>query len=112
MTTSQALYQASEITGTEYRRARMVQVHNQLGVPPHVAFIEERVTQLPGRTITEDSATLTATYNPDTVIDLLNPEDGKPLGPSMTHGQIMVGLYSLYMALATQRDTEVGDGGL
>ena len=112
MTPSPDLYQASEITGTEYLRARMVQIHNQIGVPPHVAFLEERVTQLAGRTITQDNATLTTPYNPDAVIDLLNPADKQPLGETMTHGQIMVGLYSLYMALATQRDREVGDGGL
>ena len=109
MTTATDLYQASEVTGTEYLRARLVQIHNQMGVAPHVAFVEERVTQLPGRVITQDNATLTTPYNPDAVIELINPADMQPLGATMTHGQIMVGLYSLYMALAAQRDAEVGN---
>ena len=81
-----------------------MQIHNQKGVQPHVAFIEERVTQLADSTIAQDNATLTTPYNPDSVIELLDPATMQPLGATMTHAQIMVGLYSLYMALAKQRD--------
>ena len=98
------LYKNSEVTGTEYLRARMVEVHNQLGVLPHVAFIEERVTLLPGRTITAVTGTLSQPYSADAVIDLLDPETQEPLGATMTMGQIMVALYSMYIALAVARD--------
>ena len=97
-------YKESEIIGTTYQRARLVEIHNQLGVPPHIAFIEEAVTIIPDRTIRTDVGQISTPYSPSALIPLINPETGESLGAEMTHQQIMVAIYSLYFQLVTARD--------
>ena len=100
-------YIESSVTGTEYIRARLVEIHNQSGVAPHVAFIEEKITNLGDQTYHRDVGTLRVDYNPSAVIELVNPDTYEPLGMQMTHEQLMLGLFSVYIAAAQMRDGPV-----
>lgn len=99
-----ANYKESEITGTSYLRARLIEIHNQLGVMPHVAFMEELVTTVGAQVYHKDTRLLRVDYAQDTEIELLSPETQEPLGVTMTHAQVMVAIYSLYMKAAALRD--------
>jgi hypothetical protein len=101
------LYMASNVTGTEYRRARLVQIINELNQLPEVIFTEETITQLGERTIRGDIAKLRTNYDATKEIDLLNPMTGEPFNAKMTQEQVMVAIYSLYMSLAKDRDDAI-----
>lgn len=104
------LYNEKEVLGTQYLRSRLIEVHNQLGVTPHVAFVEEMVTTLGDYVSHKDVGTLRVDYNPASVIPLINPQTQEPILDAsgtqvvMTHEQIMVALYSLYMQAVLARD--------
>ncbi len=98
------LYKETNVTGTEYRRAKIVQVSNEYNQTPSVTFIEESVTQLGTKVIREICDTLYAPYESSKVIALLNPVTGEPIGQDITQEYLMVILYSLYMQLAKERD--------
>lgn len=100
-------YKESTIIGTEYQRSRLVQIHNQLGVTPHIAFIQENVTVLPTKTISQDIGQISCPYKPDKEIPLVNPDTNEPLGTSMTQQQVMLAIYSLWFQLAIELDTPV-----
>ena len=42
--------------------------------------------------------------DPAVTFPLLDPSTGNPVGPTLTHGQVYATLWSLYMALAAERD--------
>lgn len=103
-------YKESQIVGTEYQRARLVEIHNQKDVLPHIAFIEEMITVLPNRTLSAPVGQISTQYNPTRMIELHNPETGDPIidgnGAQMVMSQqmVMLAIHSLYMQLVRQRD--------
>lgn len=102
------LYQETNITGTEYRRAKRVEIENQRAVTPIINFVEELVTVLDnGRSMSVDVGNLSSTFDPADIIELLDPETGEMTGGTMTQGQVFQALYSFYMKLATERDNRV-----
>jgi hypothetical protein len=66
---------------------------------------EELVTIVGDQTFTRSVGGLNIPFDPSSVIELLNPADGTPLGASMTQAQIHVAIWSLYMAKAAERDS-------
>lgn len=103
-------YKESQIVGTEYQRARLVEIHNQKDVLPHIAFIEEMITVLPNRTLSAPVGQISTQYKPDSLIELFNPETGDPIlngdGSQMVMSQqmVMLVIHSLYMQLVRERD--------
>lgn len=102
-------YNESSVAGSEYTRCKQITIYNPLGGQPMVEFAEERATLLAGRTITENAAGLRVPVDPAEIIELINPETGEQLGSSVTHMQIYVMLFSLYIAKAQARDAKAAE---
>jgi len=97
-------YKESSVTGSEYTRCQKIMIYNPLGGQPMLEFDEERATILADRTLTERVGGLRVAFDPAEEIALINPETGEPLGSSVTHAQLYVILFSLYIGKAQARD--------
>jgi hypothetical protein len=97
-------YKASTVTGDQWQRCNRITIDNHYGQTPQITMHEELLTVVGGKTFAENAGAVYVEFNPDAVIDLLDPTTGEPLGASMTQGQIHVAMWSLYMASALARD--------
>ena len=98
-------YKQSALSGTEWQRCNVVVVTNPLGGAPRISFEEERVISVGGSVIKQGIGGCQKAFNPTGTFPLLDPSTNEPIGPSMTHAELYVALYSLYMQTAVERDT-------
>lgn len=99
-------YQQTTVTGESWTRCHTVTIHNALAGVPAIAFSEERVTVLAGETLHRWTDTLRKDFDMAGTFPLLDPSTNAPTGATMTHAQLYVALYSLYMQTASERDAQ------
>jgi hypothetical protein len=105
-------YKESAVAGTKYQRACRVLIDNPLNGTPSIMFVEEEVVSSgEGQEITRIVSNLSAPFDPSGTFPGLDPETNLPVGRDITHGEVYALLYSLYMNLATQRDSAQARGG-
>jgi hypothetical protein len=102
-------YQESNITGTQWRRAHTAVLYNYYGHVPSIQFSEESVLEVEGQAFRKETEVLAASYNPEGVIALRNPETDELTGQTLSHPEFYAILYSLYRQLADERDTRVAN---
>jgi hypothetical protein len=103
-------------TLTVFTRAVQILINNSVdpSVPPTIRFFEEKVAVDSDGSETSlgtDGSQLTATYDDSTratSFDLLNPVDNSVVG-SQTYEDLYASLYSLYHALAVERDQVIAE---
>lgn len=103
-------------TLTVFTRAVQILINNSVdpSVPPTIRFFEEKVAVDSDDNETSlgtDGSQLSATYDDSTKatsFDLLDPADNSVTG-SQTYEQLYITLYSLYNALAAERDQTIAD---
>lgn len=104
-------YRETEASAVSWRRAASAVIYNPLpgqGVP-RIVFDEQDVVSSAGKVIAASQVfgapdAVSARFDADTSIVLLDPETGEPTGETMTHQQLRVALHSLYMDAARKRD--------
>lgn len=97
-------YKESVLNGTEWQRCNVVVVTNPLGGNPKISFDEERVVSVGGRIIKEGVGGCQKAFNPNGSFPLLDTATNLPTGATMSHTDLYVALYSLYMQTAAERD--------
>lgn len=102
-----ANYQESTVTGTTWKRCNKIEVRNPYQGQKLAIFLEEEITSLAnGRLLQEPTTNIQEAFSdPAKIVDLINPETGESLNNSVTYQEIYIILHSLYMKLATERDT-------
>lgn len=102
-----ANYKESNVTGVTWQRCNRIDIRNSYEEPKFAVFIEEEVTDLGNNKIVKVPAgqILADFTDPTTIVNLINPETGDSLNSSVTYQDIYVILHSLYIKLATERDT-------
>jgi hypothetical protein len=100
-------YRQTEGSATSWRRSYQVIVNNPRNGAPSVIFHEEDRVNMNGVEFAASTAptSVTATFDPEASIPLLNPETGEPTGTSLSQRDLYVTLFSLYMQLARARDS-------
>ena len=100
-------YREETVDGTvkSWRRAYSVTVINAYAQTPTIQFGEEDRTTLPdGRSmVTNNTSVGTALDDPTKAFPILHPITGEVIGQA-TYQDVYVTLFSLYMALAAERD--------
>lgn len=120
-------YKESPLIGTTWQRCRAVTISNphsslkksiqdpngppmtmkQVPMTPEVFFQEETAMALPdGRVLLQDVGSCREEFSAAGSFPLLNPATGEALGVTMSHQELYVALFSLYMATATARDAQ------
>lgn len=103
-------YKQAELTGTEWQRCNLLSVSNPLGGTPEIVFSEERVVSLATGAITQFTEGCRKQFSAAESFPLLDPATNAPTGQTLTHGELYVALYSLYMQTAAERDAAPGGG--
>ena len=109
-----ANYKETDLAGVSWVRCKNITITNpldgtmQLGglVPlvPTAYFQEEKVISIDGVQNTLDVGSCFKKFNPVEPITLVNPETGGPIGTTVSHEELYVILYSLYLQTAQERD--------
>ena len=102
-------YKSNTETGEVYTRCFNVTVNNPLNSVPTVNMMEEAVFSIAGKTVTQPGRFLQKAFNPTETIDLVNPLTGEPIGQSITHQELYVMLFSLWLSTAKAHDQAEAD---
>ena len=100
-------YRETDVSGTQWQRCCAVHIQNPYGQTPQITLQEEQLTTVNGQLFQKGAGGINITFDPNEVINLLNPATGEALGTTMTHGQMYTALWSLYIAKADARDAAV-----
>lgn len=102
-------YLETTVSGTQWRRAKNVSIANPYEGVATIRFDEEDIIKLDTKSIPTNVPTdvkpLSLAFDPTAVVALLDPLTGQPTGSTITHMDLYIALNSLYMQLATERDT-------
>jgi hypothetical protein len=98
-------YKESNVSGTQWQRCNGVYIQNSYKNVPNITLREEKVTEIGEELFFKDMGQIDFQFNPNAVIQLLNPVDGTPTGATMSMGEMYIALWSLYMTKAAERDT-------
>lgn len=106
-------YKQTAVAGTSWIRCSAIHISNPLEdsenanistLGPSAVFTEQKVIAMEGTDITIPAGTCSKTFNPMETITIVNPETGQPTGNTITHAELYVILYSLYLQTAQERD--------
>jgi hypothetical protein len=100
-------YKETSMNGNAWQRCKSVTIGNPLSGEKFAFFAEERVINLPDGLIFRPLEGCGKKFLADGVFPLLDPTTNLPTGASMTHTDLYVALYSLYMQTAMERDSNV-----
>lgn len=101
-------YKEADIAGTKWQRAVRVVVENPYEGTPSITFVEEEAINTGSEVsevVTRVVGNLSCQFNPESEFPVLNPVNNQSMGYDFSHGQVYALLYSLYMHLASQRDS-------
>ena len=108
-------YKESTLVGSVYTRAKTLTIHNPLtGLvndytkalehKKRVIFAEETIANINNTYVAISESMCHTEFNPTSIINLRNPETGEPTGNTVSHAELYVILYSLYLQTAEERD--------
>jgi hypothetical protein len=99
-------YKESNISGVEWQRCHTVTIQNQLELPKKIEFQEEQVIDISEKIYHEWVVGCSAVFDPTASFDILDLQTNVATGQTMTHQDLYVALYSLYMQVAAERDNQ------
>jgi len=100
-------YKESDISGVSWQRCHTVTIQNQLELQKKIDFQEEQVIEIGGSVYHQWVAGCSKDYDATTSFPILDLTTGAETGQTMTHQDLYVALYSLYMQTAKERDSQL-----
>lgn len=100
-------YRETTAIAKEWQRCRTVTVSNPLGGTPAIMFEEERLVQMSDGVVRRATDGCGCSFSSTGTFLLRNPSTNEPTGAIMTHNDLYVALYSLYMQTAQERDAQL-----
>ena len=102
-------YKQSTVTGDSWQRCLHIEINNPSSGTPVIRFDEERRVLLSDGTSMgfPEGAIQKEFTDPAVAFPLLDPTTGNPVGATISHGEVYAVLWSLYMALAAERDAAI-----
>jgi len=102
-------YKQSTVTGESWQRCLHIEINNPSGATPSIRFDEERrIALADGTSIGTPAGSINKDFtDPSATFPLLDPSTGNPVGSVISHGEVYAVLWSLYMALAAERDAAI-----
>lgn len=97
-------YKETNEQGQVWTRCYRVEVSNPYNGIQSVNMMEETIISIAGETITKPGRLLTKEFSAGETVELVNPNNGEPLGISITHQDLYVMMYSLWLKTAKERD--------
>lgn len=98
-------YKESTATGKVWQRCYRVIIENARVGTPNIAFAEEEVVDIGGKTVSSHAGYCNAIFDAAAgTIAMVDPTTNLPTGTTVSHAELYAILYSLYLQTATQRD--------
>lgn len=97
-------YKQSTLEGTQWQRCKNVIINNPLVGQKSAFFQEERVISINGQNLKQPLDGCSKNFSVEGTFPLINPSTNLPTGQNMTHTELYIALYSLYIQTATDRD--------
>lgn len=99
-------YRETTVAGIAWQRCKSVRIDNPRDGAKTAYFEEERVIAFGNESQARDVGQVSREFSPTATIPLLNPETLEPTGATVTHQDLYVILFSLYIQVATDRDNQ------
>lgn len=101
-----ANYNEQSGSGQSWQRCYTITIDNPYQATPVITFHEELVVQIGDNTIRQPKTSCRVQFDPNQTFNVVNPENNINTGATLTHKDLYVYLYSLYIDAATKRDNE------
>jgi hypothetical protein len=105
-------YKESNVSGVSWQRCHIVTIQNQLELSKKIDFQEEQVIDINGKIYHEWVAGCSKDYDANASFPIIDPTTGLETGQTMSHQDLYLALYSLYIQTATERDEENQNGNV
>lgn len=99
-------YKETDVEGIAWQRCKSVRIDNPRSGAKTAYFDEERVVAFDDESVARDVSVVSREFDPEATIPLLNPDTLVATGETVTHLELYVILFSLYIQVATDRDNE------
>jgi hypothetical protein len=97
-------YKESDVSGIAWQRCHTITIENQLENPKRINFQEEQVINFNDKIYHQWVVGCGKDFDANGSFPILDPETNAETGVVMTHQQLYIALYSLYMQTAAERD--------
>ncbi len=99
-------YNESNVSGQSWNRCFKIEVDNPYDKPPTCKMFEEEIIVVGDKSVSTISRIFSPEINMSDTIALINPITGEPIGASITHQDLYVALFSLYINTAVAQDVK------
>jgi hypothetical protein len=109
---AKADYLESQVSGTKYRRCRMVLIQNEKNQVPSMEGVEEEIVDIGGKILKTNVGSVRDVLTADTMgtsFPLVHPDTLDPLGATMTYMELSIAIQSWYHFVAERRDAELAN---
>lgn len=100
-------YKQNTVVGTEWQRSHHINIMNPIQGDKVIQFSEQRVANMGTWYAEKEVPGCRVAFSPLGSFPILDPNTNEPTGAVMTHTELYIALYSLYMQTALLRDAEV-----
>ena len=97
-------YNETNVSGQSWKRCFKIEISNPYNGQPECKLFEEEIFSVGDKTVSTLTRILEPQINMSSVIELINPMTGEPLGASITHQDFYIVLFSLYINTAKAKD--------
>lgn len=100
-------YKESGLDGIQWQRCKTAVINNPLNKEKSIYFEEERVISIGGQELKQPVGGCGVKFLINGSFPILDTSTNQPTGVLMTHNELYVALYSLYMQTALERDAKL-----
>lgn len=97
-------YNETNVSGQSWNRGFKIEITNPYNGQPECKLFEEENISVGGKNVSTLTRILSPQIDMSSVINLINPITGEPIGASITHQDLYVALFSLYINTAIAKD--------
>lgn len=97
-------YNETKVSGQSWNRCFKIEFFNPYNCQPECKMFEEEIISVGDKSLTTLTRILAPQIDMSSVINLINPMTGEPLGASITHQDLYIALFSLYINTAMAKD--------
>lgn len=91
-------FKEAAVAGTKWQRCRAVHIANELGTVPVITYASEAVASVGEDTFkTAIDEQLHVLFDPNELVDLVDPTTLEPLGVQVSVQELYVGIFSHYI---------------
>ena len=97
-------YNETNVSGQSWNRCFKIEITNPYNGQQECKLFEEEIFSVGDKNVSTLTRILSPQIDMSSVINLINPMTGEPIGASITHQDLYIALFSLYINTAKAKD--------